>query len=244
MSYFTLATFSGRAAATRPREGPMVRIRLPPAEQRRVHVSGDFVFPRREAGFSRGCAGLAGAARLKAGRMAAILSPRVVRRIAGECTDVDERGAVGIRFEPAAAIDENQNGIRGSNLLCSTFRRTTSKPLSLLSMAKLNIARSHILPSICSMLRIDQTCLGRSGGCALSVCPYSRVRGAMPEGSDLQGLAWSCSSVAEDDQLATTALRSIRSHLAQSASDSAVQGAAATSVMPGLLNLTVTEHRR
>ena len=31
MSYFTLATFSGRAAATRPREGPMVRIRLPPA---------------------------------------------------------------------------------------------------------------------------------------------------------------------------------------------------------------------
>ena len=28
MSYFTLATFSGRAAATRPREGPMVRIHL------------------------------------------------------------------------------------------------------------------------------------------------------------------------------------------------------------------------
>jgi hypothetical protein len=32
VSYFTLATFSGRAAATRPREGPMVRIHLPPAE--------------------------------------------------------------------------------------------------------------------------------------------------------------------------------------------------------------------
>ena len=43
--------------------------------------------------------------------MAAILTPRVVRRMAGECTDVDERGAVGIRLEPAAAIDENQNGI-------------------------------------------------------------------------------------------------------------------------------------
>ena len=43
--------------------------------------------------------------------MAAILIPRMVRRIAGECTDVDERGAVGIRLEPAAAIDENQNGI-------------------------------------------------------------------------------------------------------------------------------------
>jgi hypothetical protein len=36
-SYFTLATFSGRAAAS-PREGPMVRIRLPPAtsQQRTV----------------------------------------------------------------------------------------------------------------------------------------------------------------------------------------------------------------
>ena len=34
VSYFTLATFSGRAAATRPREGPMVRIHLPPAESR------------------------------------------------------------------------------------------------------------------------------------------------------------------------------------------------------------------
>src|SRR6516164_2030132 len=51
--------------------------------------------------------------------MAAILTPRVVRRIAGECTDVDEHGAVGIRLEPAAAIDENQDGTRGSNLLCS-----------------------------------------------------------------------------------------------------------------------------
>ena len=40
-----------------------------------------------------------------------------MRRIVGECTDVDERDAVGIRFEPAAAIDENQDGTRGSNLI-------------------------------------------------------------------------------------------------------------------------------
>jgi len=43
-----------------------------------------------------------------------------VRRIAGECTYVDERGAVALRLEPAAAIDENQDGTRGSNLLCSS----------------------------------------------------------------------------------------------------------------------------
>jgi hypothetical protein len=52
--------------------------------------------------------------------MAAILTQRVVRQIAGECTYVDERGAVGIRLEPAAAIDANQDGTRGSNLLCSS----------------------------------------------------------------------------------------------------------------------------
>ena len=37
--------------------------------------------------------------------MAAILTAEdVVRRIAAECAYVDERGAVGIRLEPAAAI--------------------------------------------------------------------------------------------------------------------------------------------
>jgi hypothetical protein len=37
--------------------------------------------------------------------MAPILTPEdVVRQIAAECTFVDERGAVGIRLEPAAAI--------------------------------------------------------------------------------------------------------------------------------------------
>jgi hypothetical protein len=37
--------------------------------------------------------------------MASILTPEdVVRRIAAECTFVDERGRVGIRLKPAAAI--------------------------------------------------------------------------------------------------------------------------------------------
>ena len=60
--------------------------------------------------------------------MAAILTPRVVRRMAGECTDVDERGAVGIRLEPAAAIDENQDGTRGSNLLRSSAESANRGP--------------------------------------------------------------------------------------------------------------------
>src|SRR3982751_4399533 len=43
---------------------------------------------------------------------------------------------------------------------------TTSQPRSLLSIAKLNIARSRVRPSIWSFVRINQTCLGRSGGFA------------------------------------------------------------------------------
>jgi hypothetical protein len=34
---------------------------------------------------------------------------------------------------------------------------------SLLSIARLNIARSRDRPSICSLVRIDQTCFGRNG---------------------------------------------------------------------------------
>jgi 5-aminolevulinate synthase len=53
----------------------------------------------------------------------------------------------------------------------STLIATTSQPRSLLSMAKLNIARSRARPSIWSFVRIDQTCLGRSGGFAPVTSP-------------------------------------------------------------------------
>jgi hypothetical protein len=43
--------------------------------------------------------------------MAPILTPEdVVRRIAAEWTFIDERGAVGIRLEPAAAIVRQYGG--------------------------------------------------------------------------------------------------------------------------------------
>jgi len=51
-SYFTLATFSGRAAGSRPaRDRWFESVSL----QWGVHVSRDFAFPRRKAGFSCGC---------------------------------------------------------------------------------------------------------------------------------------------------------------------------------------------
>jgi hypothetical protein len=53
----------------------------------------------------------------------------------------------------------------------STRTATTSQPRSLLSIAKLNRARSLFLPSICSFVRIDQTWLGRNGGFAPTSLP-------------------------------------------------------------------------
>jgi hypothetical protein len=46
----------------------------------------------------------------------------------------------------------------------STLSATTSQPQVLLSIARLNMARSRTRPSIWSFVRIDQTCFGRSGG--------------------------------------------------------------------------------
>jgi len=54
----------------------------------------------------------------------------------------------------------------------STRMAMTSQPRSLLSIAKLNIARSRVRPSIWSFVRINQTCLGRSGGFAPVSFPF------------------------------------------------------------------------
>src|ERR1700693_3297950 len=55
--------------------------------------------------------------------------------------------------------------------MSSTLRATTSQPRSLLSIATLNIAKSRVRPAICSLVRIDQTCFGRSGGLAPTNLP-------------------------------------------------------------------------
>src|SRR6476661_6627732 len=48
----------------------------------------------------------------------------------------------------------------------ATLSATTSQPRSLLSIAKLNIAKSRLRPSTCSLVRINQTYFGCSGGLA------------------------------------------------------------------------------
>jgi hypothetical protein len=59
----------------------------------------------------------------------------------------------------------------------STLSATTSQPRNLLSMARLNIAKSRVLPSTCNLVRIDQTCFGRRGGFApVSLPLFQAVR--------------------------------------------------------------------
>src|SRR5262249_18336838 len=55
--------------------------------------------------------------------------------------------------------------------MSSTLRATTSQPRSLLSIARLNIAKSRLRSAIWSFVRIDQTCFGRSGGLAPTRLP-------------------------------------------------------------------------
>src|SRR5215831_19916002 len=60
--------------------------------------------------------------------------------------------------------------------MSSTFSATTSQPRSLLSIARLNIARSRVLPSNCSLLRIDQMCFGLSGDLASVSFPLFQAK--------------------------------------------------------------------
>src|SRR6266852_2192519 len=71
--------------------------------------------------------------------------------------------------------------------MSSTLRATTSHPRSLLSIARLNIARSRLRFATWSLVRIDQTCFGRSGGLApISLPLFQPPRlGAVATGASL-----------------------------------------------------------
>jgi hypothetical protein len=60
--------------------------------------------------------------------MASILTPEdVVRRIAAECTFIDERGAIGIRLQPAPEI-VRQYGEQFRRLVCRKQNRRPKPP--------------------------------------------------------------------------------------------------------------------
>src|SRR6266508_2304541 len=84
--------------------------------------------------------------------------------------------------------------------MSSTLRATTSHPRSLLSMAKLNIARSRVRPSSWSLVRMHQTSFGRSGCFAPISLPLFQGLRLDTVGAEF---SWSCmviSSIDEGDQ--------------------------------------------
>ena len=81
-----------------------------------------------------------------------------------------------------------------------TLRATTSLARSLLSMAKLNIAKSRIRPSNWIFVRVDQTSFGRSAGLAPTSLPlFQGSRFDAVGRRRFDGLAWSHSSIVEVD---------------------------------------------
>ena len=78
--------------------------------------------------------------------------PRLLRQLKPD-------GPTGLLLPHCSAIDRIPAGRNAS-----TRSATTSQPRSLLSIARLNIARSRVRPSICNRVRIAQTCFGRNGG--------------------------------------------------------------------------------
>src|SRR3984893_17212553 len=78
---------------------------------------------------------------------------------------------------------------------------TTSQPRSLLSIARLNMARSRMRPSIWSLVRIDQTCFGRSGGFAPVGLPLFHGTRLWDSGAHSTDPAWSYSSVTGEESM-------------------------------------------
>src|SRR5713226_1905636 len=84
--------------------------------------------------------------------------------------------------------------------MSSTLRATISQPRSLLSMAKLNIAKSRVRPPTWSLVRIDQTCFGRSGGFAPISLPLFQGLCSDTVGVEISWWCMVCSSIDEGHQ--------------------------------------------
>src|SRR5258708_14839733 len=90
----------------------------------------------------------------------------VIRRLPGLFGNLESHRHAGLLLAHCCALD-------GVSVRRNVFhlRATTSQPRSLLSIARLNIARSRLRSATWSLVRIDQTCFGRSGGLAPTSLP-------------------------------------------------------------------------
>jgi hypothetical protein len=89
-----------------------------------------------------------------------------VDRLAGLFGNFEPHRPAGLLLSDRRSLDGVS--VRGDVL---DFETTTSQPRSLLSMARLNSARSRLRSAIWRLVRIDHTCFGRSGGLAPVTLP-------------------------------------------------------------------------
>jgi hypothetical protein len=81
-----------------------------------------------------------------------------IDRLSGLLRHLEPDGLAGLLLAHSRTID-------GMSVPCQIFQ-VEADDVAATQLAidcRLNIARSRVRPSICSLLRIDQTCLGRSG---------------------------------------------------------------------------------
>jgi hypothetical protein len=93
-----------------------------------------------------------------------------VEQVAGFEAQIRNLKAAGVEkifSEQLSSVDAKRAQLEAAIEFCregDVLRLTTSQPRSLLSIARLNRARSRTLRCICSLVRIAQTCLGSKGG--------------------------------------------------------------------------------
>jgi hypothetical protein len=123
------------------------------------------VLPGRDASRQPTAAGEQKFAGLLAGA-----SEVVINRLAGLFRQFESDGATGLFLPYRCPVDRVP--ARGD-----IFDLEGDDIAAALSIARLNIAKSRVRPSTCSLVRIDQTCFGRSGGFApISLPLFQGVR--------------------------------------------------------------------
>jgi len=92
-------------------------------------------------------------------RFPAALQQVVVQRLACDLGQLEADGPTRFALADSCSVDRVAVG-------CHVVHRsaTRSQPRSLLSIARLNIARSRVRRSSCNLARIDHTCPRRNGG--------------------------------------------------------------------------------
>jgi class 3 adenylate cyclase len=98
-------------------------------------------------------------------------------RVVGVYDDLEAQGRVFRRTRPGLDLRLDLDALREGKDADADVLDATSHPRSLLSIARLNRARSRVRLASCNLVRIAQTCFGRRGGFCPVILPLFQGRG-------------------------------------------------------------------